>query len=117
MVQPLIDLEKKNEITKSLIEAMRNYPPLKKEIEQILTAIKEAYPEYKALIDTKSIKKGRLTLTEWEVLPTLAMFKTVEKRLQVKPYTDERGKDAFANLLWLAFVLFYLDDLQNMLQE
>ena len=45
------------------------------------------------------------------------MIQRVKRRLKRKPFNPERDIDAFANLVLLLTVLFYMDDLQNMVRD
>jgi len=74
----------KHQMTKSLIEAMRNYPPSKKDMYALLDQIKEAFPEISALKEptSKLGREGVLTLPWLEVGVKYGMYRTVERRLK-----------------------------------
>jgi len=107
--------QKKRQITKSLLDAMRNFPPRTEEMYTILDEIKEVFPEIQALDKTmKTIgNEGVMTLPWLEVAVRHGMVQRVNRRLKRKPLHPERAIDAFANLVLLVFVLFYVDDIQN----
>lgn len=98
---------------------MKNFPPLKKDMYAILDEIKEAFPEILALKTTmKSLgREGVITLPWLEVGVRYEMMQRVERRLKRKPYNPERAIDAFANLVLLMTVLFYMDDLRNIVRD
>jgi len=107
--------KKKRQITKSLLDSMRNFPPRTEEMYTILDEIKEMFPEIQALDKTMKTlgKEGRITFPWLEVAVRHEMVQRVNRRLKRKPLVPERAIDAFANLVLLIFVLFYVDDLQN----
>lgn len=109
--------EKKHQIVKALIVAMRNHPPLKKDMNMILNKIKEAFPELEALKGPMSKLPGAITLPWFKMLPIHDIFITVERKLRKKPFHPERAKDAFAHLLWLATKLLFMDELLSLAER
>lgn len=103
--------EKKQQIAKALIEAMRNHPPSKQDMYLVLNKMKEAFPELEALRGPMAKLPGEISVQWFLMLPIYDIFRTVERKLKKKPLHPERAKDAFAHLLWLATKLLFMDDL------
>ena len=98
---------------------MTNFPPLKKDMYAILDEIIEAFPEIPALKTTMKTlgHEGIITLPLLEVGVKYEMIQRVKRRLNRKPFNPERAIDAFANLVLLMTVFFYMDDLQNIVRD
>jgi len=108
--------EKKRLISQTIINAMRNHPPLKEDMLLILSQIKETFPELEALRRPMRRLSDKITLPWFQMLPIYDIFITVERKLKKKPFSPEHAKDTFAQLLWLALILLFKDDLLK-LQE
>jgi len=98
---------------------MNNFPPSKEVMYSILDEIKEAFPEILALKTTmKSLRHEEMITLPWlEVGVRYDMMQRVERRLRRKPYNPERAIDAYANLVLLMTVFFYIDDLKNLVKK
>lgn len=109
--------EKKHQIAKSLIDAMRNHPPLKKDMYIVLNQLKEAFPELIALKEPMS-KLPEVISKEWfNLIPTYDIYTRVEKKLKKKPFRPQAAMDAFAYLMWLATNLLFRDELRSLAEK
>jgi len=88
-----------------LNKVMDDYPPNPDEIRFLYNYTLELYPEVNMLSKLKPQDENIISGLWWDIGAIYEQKQTVEARLDRDLEDIENQKDAFANLLWLIYVL------------
>jgi hypothetical protein len=110
--------ERKERIAKLLLDATRNFPPMKEDISEIFEEIKDLFPELETLKEL-AVKKesGRMSLFWWDKAQIYGINKKIEQEIKKKPFNPKRAGEVFAYVLWLSFELLFKKDLLELDEE
>lgn len=101
-----------------ILEATRNYPPMKDDICEILKELKELFPELETLKKLRSkISSGGVSAFWWKMIPIYDLNKRIEAEINKKPFHSKRAREVFAYILWLSHELLFKKDLQKMINK
>ncbi len=114
MQDKISEQDKRREVAKLLITAMKNHPPIKEDMLKIFETIKTAFPELPAFKATIENLPSIIPEWLWETGHVYDLYITVENMLKVKRFSDKKAKDTFAYLMWLSTILILENELRNL---